>query len=251
MDFAALGLTLRLAALTTLCLLAVATPLAAWLSGVMPSAATVPSNATATRGRTLARRLTQAAVALPLVLPPTVLGFYLLMGLGPATWLGRSIIHLLGHSLAFTFWGLLIGSMIYSLPFAVQPLVVAFAAVDRAAIEVASTLGASPWSVFRRIVLPLSKASFLTAAVLTFAHTVGEFGVVLMVGGDIPGVTRTLSISIFDQVQELNYTAANRTALTLIALSFAALLAVYWRGAQQTGNWTLEAAGQKPEIATK
>jgi molybdate transport system permease protein len=240
MDFAAFGLTLRLASLTTLCLLAVATPLAAWISGVMPSGATV------TTGRTLGRRLTQAAVALPLVLPPTVLGFYILMGLGPETWLGRAIIHLLGHSLAFTFWGLLLGSMIYSLPFAVQPLVVGFAAVDHAAIEVASTLGASPWSVFRRIVLPLSKASFLTAAVLTFAHTVGEFGVVLMVGGDIPGVTRTLSISIFDQVQELNYTAANRTALALIAISFIALLAVYWRGQHQTSHWQLTTDASQP-----
>jgi molybdate transport system permease protein len=236
MDFAALGLTLRLAALTTLCLLAMATPLAAWISGALPFSGTGRRSALGRRpARRLARRLAQAAVALPLVLPPTVLGFYLLMGLGPATWLGRTIIHLLGHSLAFTFWGLLSGSMIYSLPFAVQPLVVAFAGVDRAAIEVASTLGASPWSVFRRIVLPLSKASFLTAAVLTFAHTVGEFGVVLMVGGDIPDVTRTLSISIFDQVQELNYTAANRTALTLIALSFTALLVVYWRGMREQG----------------
>jgi molybdate transport system permease protein len=234
MDFAALGLTLRLASLTTLCLLVVATPLAAWISRVIPSAAATGRAKSGNR-HSLGRRLTQAAVALPLVLPPTVLGFYLLMGLGPATWLGRTIIRLLGHSLAFTFWGLLLGSMIYSLPFAVQPLVVAFGGVDRAAIEVASTLGASPWSVFRRIVLPLCKMSFVTAAVLTFAHTVGEFGVVLMVGGDIPGVTRTLSISIFDQVQELNYSGANRTALALIALSFAALLAVYWRGMSEQG----------------
>jgi molybdate transport system permease protein len=241
MDFAALGLTLRLASLTTLCLLLIATPLAAWI------ASDIHTNAS---GRII-RRIAQATVALPLVLPPTVLGFYLLMGLGPATWIGRALIHLFGHSLAFTFWGLLIGSMIYSLPFAVQPLVVAFAAVDRATIEVASTLGASPWSVFRRIVLPLSKASFLTAAVLTFAHTVGEFGVVLMVGGDIPGVTRTLSISIFDQVQELNYAAANRTALALIVLSFAALLVVYWRGAQEAGDWKLDTGISKSEIATK
>lgn len=242
MDFAALGLTLRLASLTTLCLLAVATPLAAWIAGAAPAGAAH----VAKDGRSLARRLTQAAVALPLVLPPTVLGFYLLMGLGPATWFGRAIIHLLGHSLAFTFWGLLIGSMIYSLPFAVQPLVVAFAAVDRRTIEVATTLGAPPWTVFRRIVLPLSRMSFVTAAVLTFAHTVGEFGVVLMVGGDIPGITRTLSISIFDQVQELNYAAANRTALALIALSFTALLVVYWRGQHETGSWRLETADSNP-----
>ena len=214
MDFAALGLTLRLASLTTICLLLVATPLAAWIAS----------------GHTLTRRILQAAIALPLVLPPTVLGFYLLVGLGPATALGRTLITLIGHPLAFTFWGLLIGSMIYSLPFAVQPLIVAFAAVDTPTIEVASVLGASPWIVFRRITLPLSRMSFVTAAVLTFAHTVGEFGVVLMIGGDIPGVTRTLSISIYDQVQELQYSAANLTAAALVALSFAALLVVYGRG---------------------
>jgi molybdate transport system permease protein len=220
MDFAALGLTLRLASLTTICLLLVATPLAAWIAGGSSSA----------RGGIIARRIAQAAVALPLVLPPTVLGFYLLVGLGPATALGRTLITLIGHPLAFTFWGLLIGSMIYSLPFAVQPLVVAFASIDRSTVEVARVLGASPWTVFRRITLPLSRMSFVTAAVLTFAHTVGEFGVVLMVGGDIPGVTRTLSISIFDQVQELRYTDANLTAAALVAISFLALLFVYGRG---------------------
>ncbi len=214
MDFAALGLTLRLASLTTLCLLLVATPLAAWIAS----------------GHTVSRRIVQAIVALPLVLPPTVLGFYLLVGLGPATALGRTLIALTGHPLAFTFWGLLIGSMIYSLPFAVQPLVIAFASIDRPTLEVAQVLGASPLTVFRRITLPLSRMSFLTAAVLTFAHTVGEFGVVLMVGGDIPGVTRTLSISIYDQVQELQYSAANLTSAALVALSFLALLFVYGLG---------------------
>jgi molybdate transport system permease protein len=214
MDFAALGLTLRLASLTTICLLLVATPLAAWIAG----------------GSSIARRIAQAAIALPLVLPPTVLGFYLLVGLGPTTALGRALITLIGHPLAFTFSGLLLGSMIYSLPFAVQPLVVAFASIDPNTLEVASVLGASPWTVFRRITLPLSRMSFITAAVLTFAHTVGEFGVVLMIGGDIPGVTRTLSISIFDQVQELRYTDANLTAAALVALSFLALLVVYARG---------------------
>jgi len=214
MDFAALSLTLRLASLTTLCLLLLATPLAAWIAS----------------GHTLSRRIVQAIAALPLVLPPTVLGFYLLVGLGPATALGPALITLIGHPLAFTFWGLLIGSMIYSLPFALQPLIVAFAAVDRPTIEVAQVLGASPWTIFRRITLPLSRMSFLTAAVLTFAHTVGEFGVVLMVGGDIPGVTRTLSISIFDQVQELQYSAANLTSAALVALSFIALLFVYGLG---------------------
>ena len=214
MDFAALGLTLRLASFTTVLLILVATPLAAWIAG----------------GTSIARRVVQAAVALPLVLPPTVLGFYLLVGLGPSTALGRTLIALIGHPLAFTFSGLLIGSMIYSLPFAVQPLVVAFASIDPPTLEVASVLGASPWTVFRRITLPLSRMSFITAAVLTFAHTVGEFGVVLMVGGDIPGITRTLSISIFDDVQELRYTDANLTAAALVALSFFALLLVYGRG---------------------
>ena len=214
MDFAALGLTLRLASFTTLCLLLLATPLAAWIAN----------------GNGVARRIVQAAVALPLVLPPTVLGFYLLIGLGPTTALGRTLITLIGHPLAFTFSGLLIGSMIYSLPFAVQPLVVAFASVDRPTLEVASVLGASHFTVFRRITLPLSRMSFLTAAVLTFAHTVGEFGIVLMVGGDIPGITRTLSISIFDDVQELRYTDANLTAAALVALSVLALLIVYGRG---------------------
>jgi len=214
MDFAALGLTLRLASLTTLCLLLVATPLAAWIAS----------------GNGVARRVVQSAVALPLVLPPTVLGFYLLVGLGPTTALGRTLITLIGHPLAFTFSGLLIGSMIYSLPFAVQPLVVAFSSIDRPTLEVARVLGASPFTVFLRITLPLSRLSFITAAVLTFAHTIGEFGIVLMVGGDIPGITRTLSISIFDQVQELRYTDANLTAAALVALSFLALLIVYARG---------------------
>lgn len=219
MDLAALGLTLRLATVTTLCLLILATPLAFWIAS---------PNAT----RTLPRRIAQAAVALPLVLPPTVLGFYLLVWLGPARAPGRALIHLIGHPLAFTFSGLVVGSVLYSLPFAVQPLVLAFQHVERNLLDVASTLGASPLTIFRRVVLPLSRTGFLTAAVLTFAHTVGEFGVVLMLGGDIPGHTRTLSISIFDQVQELNYTAADRTALALVAISFLALLIVYTRSSQ-------------------
>jgi molybdate transport system permease protein len=215
METPALNLTLRLAGLTTLCLLLIATPLAIWIA----------------RGHGMVRRVVQAIVALPLVLPPTVLGFYLLLGLGPGTSMGRELIAVFGHPLAFTFWGLLVGSVIYSLPFAVQPLVVGFSGVDRAVVETASVLGASPWRVFWRIVFPLSRMSFVAAAVLTFAHTVGEFGVVLMIGGDIPGRTRTLSISIFDLVQEMNYKAANRTALWLVGLSFAALLLVYGRTA--------------------
>jgi molybdate transport system permease protein len=211
MDLAALGLTLRLATLTTLCLLVLATPLAAFIARISG----------------ISTRLLQAAVALPLVLPPTVLGFYLLVALGPATLFGRAIIHVLGHPLAFTFTGLVVGSIAFSLPFAVLPLVLGFQSIDPALTGTAAVLGASPFTVFRRITLPLARTSFLTAAVLTFAHTVGEFGVVLMIGGDIPGITRTLSISIFDQVQELNYAAANRTSLVLIAGSFLALLALY------------------------
>lgn len=213
MDLAALGLTLRLATVTTLCLLILGTPLAFWISSA----------------RTFPRRIAQAVVALPLVLPPTVLGFYLLVWLGPARAPGRALIHLIGHPLAFTFSGLVVGSVLYSLPFAVQPLVLAFSHVDHNLTDVAATLGASPLTIFRRVILPLSRAGFLTAAVLTFAHTVGEFGVVLMLGGDIPGLTRTLSISIYDQVQELNYSGADRTALVLVAISFLALLLVYWR----------------------
>jgi molybdate transport system permease protein len=213
MDLAALGLTLRLATLTTLCLLVLATPLAAFIA----------------HADRMSARLLQAAVALPLVLPPTVLGFYLLVALGPATFFGRALIHLLGHPLAFTFTGLVVGSVIFSLPFAVLPLVLGFQSVDPALTGTAAALGASPLTVFRRITLPLARGSFLAAGVLTFAHTVGEFGVVLMIGGDIPGITRTLSISIFDQVQELNYAAANRTSLLLIAGSFLALLALYAR----------------------
>lgn len=218
MDVPAILLTLRLATVTTLCLLVLATPLAAFIAAK----------------NSVVRRVLQAAIALPLVLPPTVLGFYLLVGLGPTTALGRTLITLLGHPLAFHFSGILLGSIVYSLPFAVQPLIGAFGNIDPALIDTASVLGASPWQVFRRIVLPLSRASFLTAAVLTFAHTVGEFGVVLMIGGDIPGITRTLSISIFDQVQELSYTAANRTALGLLLLSFLALLVVYIKGQRRS-----------------
>jgi molybdate transport system permease protein len=215
MDTSALWLTLRLAGLTTACLLLVATPLALWIAS----------------RNSILRRIVQALVALPLVLPPTVLGYYLLVGIGPATGFGRVLVRVLGHPLAFTFGGLLVGSVVYSLPFAVQPLVVGFEGVDRGVVETARVLGASPWVVFRRVMLPLARMSFVTAAVLSFAHTVGEFGVVLMIGGDIPGVTRTLSISIFDLVQEMNYPAAGRTALALVGMSFVALLLLYARAA--------------------
>jgi molybdate transport system permease protein len=218
MDTAAIELTLRLACVTTACLLLIATPLALWIAS----------------GHSFARRLVQAAVALPLVLPPTVLGFYLLVGLGPLTSFGRALIHLIGHPLAFTFSGLVLGSILFSLPFAVQPLVAGFTSIDRSLIDTARVLGASPWTVFRRIVAPLSRAAFLASIVLTFTHTVGEFGVVLMLGGDIPGVTRTLSIALYDQVQEAQYAAANRAALWLVALSFLALLVLYARNSRRS-----------------
>jgi molybdate transport system permease protein len=213
MDFEALWLTLRLAVGTTVILLAVALPLAWWIAS----------------GRGAGRALVQAVVALPLVLPPTVLGFYLLVALGPLSAPGRLLVRVLGHPLAFSFSGLLVGSVIYSLPFAVQPLVSGFAAVDGAYVEAAAGLGASPWRTFWSVVLPLTRGSLLTSAVLAFTHTVGEFGVVLMLGGNIPGATRTLSISLYDKVQEFNYAAANRTALVLVAVSLAALLLIYSR----------------------
>ena len=213
MDYQALWLTLRLALGTTAVLLLIALPLAWWIAS----------------GTGAARALVQAVVALPLVLPPTVLGFYLLVALGPLTAPGRLIIRLLGHPLAFSFSGLVVGSVLYSLPFAVQPLVAGFRAVDTALLEVAATLGASPLRAFRTIALPLAKPSLVTAAVLTFTHTVGEFGVVLMIGGNIPGATQTLSIVLFDQVQDFNYAAANRTAALLLAFSLVTLLLIYWR----------------------
>jgi molybdate transport system permease protein len=212
MDFEALWLTLRLAVTTTAILLVVALPLAWWISS-------------GSRGG--ARALVQAVVALPLVLPPTVLGFYLLIVLGPVTAPGRLLVHLLGHPLAFSFTGLVVGSLLYSLPFAVQPLVAGFASVDRAYVEASAGLGASPSQTFWSVVLPLTRGSLLTSAVLTFTHTVGEFGVVLMLGGNIPGATRTLSISLYDQVQDFNYAAANRTALVLLVFALTALTLIY------------------------
>lgn len=215
MDFEALWLTLRLAGATTAILLAVALPLAWWIAS----------------GRGMGRALVQAVVALPLVLPPTVIGFYLLVALGPATAPGRLLVRMLGHPLAFSFAGLLVGSVIYSLPFAVQPLVAGFRSVDPSFLEASSLLGASPLSTFLRITLPLARGSVVTAAALSFTHTVGEFGVVLMMGGNIPGRTRTLSISLFDQVQDFQYQQANHTALLLLLLSLVTLIVLYTRGA--------------------
>ena len=171
--------------------------------------------------------LAEAVVALPIVLPPTVLGFYVLVALGSRSPLGRWWQSLTGHTLAFTFGGLVIGSIIYSLPFAVQPFAASFALVDPRLMAASATLGASRLQTFRRVILPLSVPGLVTGVALSFAHTMGEFGVVLMVGGNIPGVTRTISIDIYDQVQALNYAAANQTALVLLAISFAVLSLVY------------------------
>lgn len=218
MDTQALWLTLRLALSTTAILMLLALPLAWWIAG----------------GAGAMRALTQAVVALPLVLPPTVMGFYLLVALGPLTAPGRLIIKLLGHPLAFSFAGLVVGSVLYSLPFAVQPLVAGFRAVDPALLEAAATLGASPARAFRTVTLPLARPSLVTAAVLTFTHTVGEFGVVLMLGGNIPGATRTLSIALYDQVQDFNYAAANETAAILLAFSLVTLVFIYLRRNRDT-----------------
>ncbi len=216
MDTVALLLTLRLALVTTAILLVLAVPLAYWLAF------------TRCRWKTLV----QAVCSLPIVLPPTVLGFYLLVGLGPGTAFGRALTHLLGHPLAFSFAGLVVGSVLYSLPFAVQPLTSGFAAVDRSMLDAATTLGSGRWDRMARVVLPLSRGSLLTAGVLSFAHTVGEFGVVLMIGGNLPGATRTLSIALYDQVQDFQYAQANRTALFLLAICLLALMFLYSRGSR-------------------
>src|ERR1700733_5924073 len=171
--------------------------------------------------------LIEAMVALPIVLPPTVLGFYVLVALGARSPLGRWWISLTGHTLAFTFSGLVIGSIFYSLPFAVQPFASAFAGVDRKLLAASATLGASPLRTFFRVIAPLSISGLVTGTALSFAHTMGEFGVVLMVGGNIPGVTKTVSIDIFDRVQSSDYSGANQTALLLLAFCFAVLAIVY------------------------
>jgi molybdate transport system permease protein len=211
MDWQAFGLSARLAATVSAILLALSVPLAYWLS------------VTRFRGRFLV----EAIVSLPLVLPPTVLGFYLLTMLGARSPLGEWWLSWTGHGLAFTFEGLIVASLFYSLPFAVQPLAAAFSQLDPALREASAVLGASPLRTFARITVPLSLEGFLAALVLTFAHTIGEFGVVLMVGGNLPGITRTVSIAIYDDVQALRYDDARATAFALLLLSFALLAAVY------------------------
>ncbi len=210
-DWQAFWLTLQLAITVSAILLLLGLPIAYWIAF----------------SRWRWKFLVEAIVAMPIVLPPTVLGFYVLVALGPRSPLGRWWISLTGHTLAFTFGGLVVGSILYSLPFAVQPFAASFASVDRKLIAASATLGASPLRSFFRIVVPLSIPGLITGAALTFAHTMGEFGVVLMVGGNIPGVTRTVSIDIFDRVQASEYTSANQTALLLLLLCFTVLSVVY------------------------
>ena len=223
MNWQAFWLTIRLAAIVSVLLLGIGIPIAHWI----------------TYSRWRWKFLVEAVIALPIVLPPTVLGFYVLMALGSRSPLGRWWESITGHTLAFTFEGLMIGSVLYSLPFAVQPFAASFSAVDSKLLRASASLGQSPLQTFRRVVLPLSKAGLITGFALSFAHTLGEFGVVLMIGGNIPGVTRTISIDIYDQVQAGNYSTANQTAFVLLIVSFVVLSLVYGlnRRSLMVGPW--------------
>ncbi|MBS0001782.1 MAG: molybdate ABC transporter permease subunit [Thioalkalivibrio sp.] len=210
-DWQAIELTFRLCLYTTIILLIIATPIAWWLSS----------------GHSPARVAIQAVVALPLVLPPTVLGFYLLIVLGPRGAVGGTLESLGLHHLAFTFEGILVASVIYSMPFAVQPLTEAFNNLGRRPVEVASSLGANAVDRFLTVILPLTRGGFVVAATLTFAHTLGEFGVILMLGGSIPGETRVLSVLIYDHTEAMNYASAHRLSLLLVIFAFLVLFVVY------------------------
>lgn len=210
-DFAAIWLTLKLASLTTVILLVIGTPIALWLA----------------RTSSWLRGPIGAIVALPLVLPPTVIGFYLLLALGPHGFLGQFTQWLGLGTLTFSFTGLVIGSVIYSMPFVVQPLQNAFSAIGTRPLEVAATLRANPWDTFFSVILPLARPGFITAAILGFAHTVGEFGVVLMIGGNIPDKTRVVSVQIYDHVEALEYAQAHWLSAAMLVFSFLVLLALY------------------------
>ena len=210
-DLAAIWLTLRLATLVTLLLLVFGTPLAWWLA----------------RTQSRLRHAVGAVVALPLVLPPTVIGFYLLLAMGPNGPLGQLTTALGLGTLSFTFTGLVIGSVFYSLPFVVQPLQNAFEAVGTRPLEVAATLGATPWDAFWSVVVPLARPGFVTGAILGFAHTIGEFGVVLMIGGNIPDKTRVVSTQIYDHVEAMEYAQAHWLAGGMLVFSFVVLLVLY------------------------
>jgi molybdate transport system permease protein len=216
-DLGAIWLTLKLASVVTVLLLVVGTPIAWWLA----------------RTSSRWKGPVSAVVALPLVLPPTVVGFYLLLVMGPhgpigqlTRWLGLGL-------LPFTFWGLCVGSVVYSLPFVVQPIRNAFEASGPRPLEVAATLGAGPWDRFFNVALPLARPGFVTASVLGFAHTIGEFGVVLMLGGNIPGETRVVSVQLYDHVEAMEYSSAHGLALLLVVFSFSTLLLLHLRGARK------------------
>jgi len=218
-DLGAIWLTLRLAGITTLLLLIIGTPIAWWLANT----------------RSWWRAPVSAIVAMPLVLPPTVLGFYLLLAMGPHGPIGQMTLALGLGTLPFTFWGLVVGSVFYSLPFVVQPVQNAIEAVGRRPMEVAATLRATPWNAFWTVMVPLARPGFITAAILGFAHTVGEFGLVLMIGGNIPDETRVVSVQIYDHVEALEYAQAHWLSGAMVLFSFLTLLALYtfnpaWRG---------------------
>ncbi len=210
-DFSSLWLSLRLAGVSTFLLLMIGLPLAQWLA----------------KTRSWIKVYVEALVAMPLVLPPTVLGFYLLIALGSHGFIGETWTLISGHSLAFSFSGLVIGSVIYSLPFVIQPLQTAFESIGDWPMEVAATLGASKFDRFLSIKLPLAKRGLITAMVLGFAHTLGEFGVVLMLGGNIPGKTKLVSIEIYDKVEQFQYAQANTLSMILLLFSFLMLLALF------------------------
>ncbi len=210
-DFLAIWLTLKLATTVTLLLLLIGTPIAWWLA----------------RTRSWWKAPVSAVVALPLVLPPTVLGFYLLVALGPSGWLGQLTQSLGLGTLPFTFWGLVVASVLYSMPFVIQPIQNSMEAMGERPLEVAATLGASPLDRFFTVVLPVTRHGFITAAVLGFAHTVGEFGVVLMIGGNIPGETRVVSVQIYDHVEALDYAQAHSLAGLMVVFSLLVLIGLY------------------------
>lgn len=210
-DLTAIWLTFKLASVTTMLLLFIGTPIAWWLA----------------HSRSVLRSIVGAVIALPLVLPPTVLGFYLLLLLGPNGALGSIFENLGLGQLSFSFSGLVFGSVLYSMPFVVQPLQNAFEAIGARPLEIAATLGAGPWDRFFSVVLPMARPGLLTASILGFAHTVGEFGVVLMIGGNIPGETRVLSVAIYDHVEALAYPEAHRIAAGMLLFSFLILVFMY------------------------
>lgn len=212
-DLQAIWLTVRLASIVTVILLLIGTPVAWWLA----------------RSKAWWKGPVSAVVALPLVLPPSVLGFYLLLAMGPNGPVGQFTAALGIGRLPFTFWGLVVASVFYSLPFMVQPLQTAFEGIGERPLEVAATLRASPLDAFFTVAIPLARPGFLTAAILTFAHTVGEFGVVLMIGGNLPGVTRVASVQIYDHVEAMEYTQAHRLSAVMLAFSFVVLLLLYSR----------------------